>query len=201
MATRDLMDFVYRQPRMEHVENVEKYVPGGYHPVDIGDCLGPEGASHFYTVLHKLGFGGFSTVWLTRCSQNEQYYALKILTANIPQSQGKDLTILQGLKDNGFEHCHVVELYESFQVSGPNGTHSCLVLPAFGPSLDDLSVKRALTPEMRIQICQQVASGIAALHERGICHGGALSPPAKLDFKEKSADGHANRSHTFQHSV
>lgn len=175
-----LMDFLYRQPRMEDVEDVEKYVPGGYHPVDIGDQLGPVGDSHCYTVLHKLGFGGFSTVWLTRCNRDKQYYALKILTADIPQSQGKDLTILQGLKDNGFKHPHVVELYESFQVSGPNGTHSCLVLPALGPSLDDLSVKRALAPEMRFQMCQQVASGIAALHERDICHGGELSPQMNL---------------------
>lgn len=201
MATRSLMDFVYRQPRMEDVEDVEKYAPGGYHPVDIGDCLGPEGGSHFYTVLHKLGFGGFSTVWLARCSQNEQYYALKILTSDLPQSQGKDLTVLQGLKDNGFENSHVVELYESFEVSGPNGTHSCLVLPALGPSLDDLSVKGALAPEIRFQMCQQVASGVAALHERRICHGGALSPPAEPYFREQSADDHAKRSHAFQCSV
>lgn len=106
----------------------------------------------------------------------------------IPKLQGKDLTILQGLKDNGFEHSHVVELYESFQVSGPNGTHSCLVLPALGASLDDLSVKKALAPEVRIQMCQQVASSVAALHDRDICHGGALSPPAELYFTEKSAD-------------
>lgn len=29
MATRSLNDFVYRQPRMEDVEDVEKYAPGG----------------------------------------------------------------------------------------------------------------------------------------------------------------------------
>lgn len=201
MATRDLMDFVYRQPRMEDVEDVEKYAPGGYHPVDIGDRLGPEGEGHVYTVLHKLGFGGFSTVWLTRCSQNEQYYALKILTADLPQSQGKDLTILQGLKDNGFRNSHVVGLYESFEISGPNGTHSCLVLPALGPSLNDLAIKRALSPEMRVQICQQIASGVAALHAREICHGGAVSAPEEFYFTEKSAKHHTKRSHTFQCSV
>lgn len=160
---------------MEDVENVEKYVPGGYHPVDIGDQLGPVGGNHCYTVVHKMGFGGFATVWLTRCSRDKQYYALKILTADLPQSQGKDLTILQYLKDNGFEHPHVVKLRESFEVSGPNGTHTCLVLPALGPSLDH-SAKEALAPVMRFKICQQIASGVAALHERGICHGGTLFP-------------------------
>lgn len=33
-------------------EDVKKYVPGGYHPVDIGDEIAQ------YTVLHKLGSGG-----------------------------------------------------------------------------------------------------------------------------------------------
>lgn len=137
--------------------------------MDIGDRLGP--GSHFYTVLHKLGSGGFSTVWLTRCSRDNQFYALKVLVADLSQSQGKDITVLQGLKDEGCEHPHVVKPYESFEVSGPNGTHLCLVLPALGPSLDNLPVKEALTPEIRFQICQQVVSGVAALHERGICHG------------------------------
>lgn len=185
MATRDLMDFLYRQPRMEDVEDVEKYAPGGYHPVDIGDRLGPEGGSHVYTVLHKLGFGGFSTVWLAKCSQNKRYYALKILIPDLPQSQGNDQTILQGLKDGGFEHSHLIELYETFQVSGPNGTHSCLVLPALGPSLDTLIVKRTLSSEMRVQICRQVASGVAALHEKDICHGGTLPPPERPSFHKE----------------
>ncbi|KAL1883292.1 hypothetical protein Daus18300_000350 [Diaporthe australafricana] len=165
------MDFLYRQTRMEDVEDVEKYVPGGYHPVDIGDRLGPTADSHHYTILHKLGFGGFSTVWLTRCSRDKHFYALKILTADLPQSQGKDLTILQGLKDDGFEHPRVARLYESFEVSGPNGTHLCLVLPALGPNLDDQSAKKCLAPETRYQICEQIASGVTALHERGVCHG------------------------------
>lgn len=170
------MEFRYRQPRMEQVEDVEKLVLGGYHPVDIGDRLGPEDGSHCYTVLHKLGHGGFSTVWLTRCSRDDHYYALKVLTADLPESQGKDLTILQGLKNDGFEHLHVVNLYESFDVSGPNGTHMCLVLPALGPSLDGVYGKEILAPEMRYQICKQVTTGLAALHERGICHGGTIAP-------------------------
>lgn len=41
-------------------ERVDRYRPGGYHPVSINDTFG-DGR---YTVCHKLGFGGFSTVWL-----------------------------------------------------------------------------------------------------------------------------------------
>ncbi|KNZ76817.1 Lysine-specific demethylase 3A [Termitomyces sp. J132] len=43
------------------VENVEKYAPGGYHPVLFGDVYHDR-----YHIVHKLGHGSFSTVWLTR---------------------------------------------------------------------------------------------------------------------------------------
>ena len=43
-------------------ENYMRYCPGGFHPVSIGDefCAGR------YAIHHKLGFGGFATVWLAK---------------------------------------------------------------------------------------------------------------------------------------
>ncbi|KID64222.1 protein kinase domain-containing protein, partial [Metarhizium hybridum] len=60
MPLGTLPPFQYCQPRMPYVEDVERYAPGGYHPVDIGDtiCNGERA----YEVIHKLGHGGFSTV-------------------------------------------------------------------------------------------------------------------------------------------
>ncbi|KNE59421.1 serine/threonine-protein kinase SRPK3 [Allomyces macrogynus ATCC 38327] len=43
-------------------EDAQDYCPGGYHPVNIGDKF-KDGR---YTVLRKLGWGHFSTVWLCR---------------------------------------------------------------------------------------------------------------------------------------
>lgn len=40
------------------VESVQSYVPGGLHPVHLGDKVGR------YNILRKLGYGGYSTVWL-----------------------------------------------------------------------------------------------------------------------------------------
>ena len=48
-------------PALEDVENIEGYQTGGYHPVTIGDTFGGQ-----YKIIHKLGFGGFATVWLAR---------------------------------------------------------------------------------------------------------------------------------------
>jgi serine/threonine-protein kinase SRPK3 len=39
-------------------EPVSKYRPGGFHPVHLGDTF--KGGR--YTIHHKLGWGGFSTV-------------------------------------------------------------------------------------------------------------------------------------------
>jgi serine/threonine protein kinase len=51
-----------------------------YHPVNIGDILGEK--ENQYEVIHKLGSGGFSTVWLARQANKKRYFALKILCAN-----------------------------------------------------------------------------------------------------------------------
>jgi hypothetical protein len=40
------------------VEDLERYTPGGYHPTLIGDTF----CSGRYTIVHKLGFGGYSTI-------------------------------------------------------------------------------------------------------------------------------------------
>jgi len=49
----------------EDEEDLEDYVKGGYHPVHIGDKFSDER----YTVVRKLGWGHFSTVWLAKDNQ------------------------------------------------------------------------------------------------------------------------------------
>lgn len=46
-------------------EEPDYYRVGGYHRVSIGDTF----HSGRYTVLRKLGYGEFSTVWLARNSK------------------------------------------------------------------------------------------------------------------------------------
>ena len=48
-------------PNIE-TENLEGYRLGGYHSTIIGDTF-HDGR---YEVAHKLGFGGYSTIWLAR---------------------------------------------------------------------------------------------------------------------------------------
>ncbi len=43
-------------------EKMSRYRQGGFHPVRLGDTF-KDGR---YKVYHKLGWSGFSTVWLAR---------------------------------------------------------------------------------------------------------------------------------------
>ena len=43
-------------------ESLDRYREGGYHPTHLGDTL-KDGR---YKILNKLGWGGYSTVWLAK---------------------------------------------------------------------------------------------------------------------------------------
>ncbi|KAG6354927.1 hypothetical protein INS49_004008 [Diaporthe citri] len=135
-----------------------KYVPGGYHPVDIGDKIAQ------YTVLHKLGSGGFATVWLVQSSDDSRYYALKSLCADVLEAKANEPEVMEHLGPH--DHPNVAKLLRSFEVTGPNGVHTCLVRPVYGPSL----YQWAFTLGARHRISQQVSNGVAFLHERGVVH-------------------------------
>ncbi|KAH6666706.1 hypothetical protein B0J14DRAFT_197517 [Halenospora varia] len=75
----------------DDVENWEMYKPGGLHPVVLGDVFHDR-----YTVVHKLGQGGFATAWLVWDRIHNQYVALKIMRADHSENC-QELKILQYL--------------------------------------------------------------------------------------------------------
>lgn len=50
-------------------EPLHRYKKGGYHPTGLGDLL-KDGR---YKILHKLGWGGYSTVWAARDQRFDTY--------------------------------------------------------------------------------------------------------------------------------
>ncbi|KAJ5507554.1 kinase domain-containing protein [Penicillium freii] len=119
------------------VEYLEDYMPGGYHPTLIGDTF----CSGRYTVVHKLGFGGYSTIWLAWDEQHRRYVLLKILTARAsPDSHEGD--VLHHLMKSDPTHPgkrFIPPLLDQFWFHGPNGPHQCLVGEPAGYNLDSLS--------------------------------------------------------------
>ncbi|GKZ64950.1 hypothetical protein AnigIFM63309_000378 [Aspergillus niger] len=71
------------------VETLEEYVPGGYHPIMVGDLL-----HNRYCIVDKLGSGGYSTVWLAHDTViKRSHHALygKPLPPNVPTKAVKPL--------------------------------------------------------------------------------------------------------------
>ncbi|KAM3481361.1 hypothetical protein MY5147_000752 [Beauveria neobassiana] len=68
-TTRPIFNILHQE------EELTSYYYGGLHPV----CLGDESKDGRYRVVHKIGRGGFSTVWLVRDTQVNRWAALKIL--------------------------------------------------------------------------------------------------------------------------
>ncbi|KAI0158954.1 kinase-like domain-containing protein [Pestalotiopsis sp. NC0098] len=121
-------------------EGSERYRPGRFHPVYIGDIYNEK-----YLVLNKLGYGVYSTVWLVKDislpqGQGQIYYAMKVLSADC-YGTDKDIferEILRHLRDADRTHLgykYICHLVDDFEHSGPNGTHVCLVLELMGETL------------------------------------------------------------------
>jgi hypothetical protein len=51
----------------KETEKLEKYHEGGFCPIHLGECVADR-----FTVLHKLGHGGFGTVWLVLDTENRR---------------------------------------------------------------------------------------------------------------------------------
>lgn len=56
-------------------EDSEDYCKGGYHPVTVGETYN----NGRYVVVRKLGWGHFSTVWLSRDTTTGKHVALKVV--------------------------------------------------------------------------------------------------------------------------
>ena len=150
-------------------EDFERYKAGGFHPVNLGD--------HFdgdrYKVVHKLGAGGFSTVWLARDKRMKSCFALKIVDAEHSVSTEEKTTLSRSALQRG-GLLMPTEDYRQFSITGPNGHHLCLVLPVLGPAMSDLShhFDSRPTPSFARIVGVQATRAIANLHAQGFCHGG-----------------------------
>ncbi|PYI04553.1 kinase-like protein [Aspergillus sclerotiicarbonarius CBS 121057] len=164
-------DLLYTQ------EKFTRYQPGDYHPVSLGDTF-KDGR---YEVHHKLGWGGFSTVWLVYDSIQEQWVSLKIMTGDRAQNF-HELDNLQHLAAHAqgsqgtLASNYIVQLLDTFVHQGPNGSHQCLVFELLGPSVDQVlrdyyESDESLDPETTLRMSEQLLKAVQLIHRAGLGHG------------------------------
>ena len=176
-------------------ENVLNYRSGGYHPVALGDTLN-DGR---YKILHKLGHGGFSTVWVAKdnkcvassiprqiqfmltASRLEQWVSVKIITAD-RTTLSRELYNLRALAEHAKGNLgpkHIVQLLDDFLLKGPNGYHQCLVFEMLGPTVNIIvndyhEEGERLDTEIILRISRQLLQAVAFMHAAGYAHGGRV---------------------------
>ncbi|KAF2449339.1 kinase-like protein [Karstenula rhodostoma CBS 690.94] len=153
-------------------EPLHRYRTGGYHPVHIGDSLN----SNRYKILHKLGWGSYSTVWAARDQREHTYVAVKISISGQERSH-REFTILRSLAAAQSDQPgsqHLMTMSDHFQLNGPNGIHDCFVLELLGPSVADVLDahfnNERLPGKLARKIAKQTLLGLSCLHEQGIGH-------------------------------
>lgn len=156
-------------------EDSEDYCKGGYHPVTVGEQF-KDGK---YTVVRKLGWGHFSTVWLSKDNVTKKHVALKVVrsAAHYTETAIDEIKLLNKIVAAKPDHPgrkHVVSLLDSFEHKGPNGTHVCMVFEVLGENLLGLIKRwnhRGIPMALVKQITKQVLLGLDYLHrECGIIH-------------------------------
>lgn len=151
-------------------EEIEDYRPGGLHPTHLGDVL-DEGR---YRIVHKLGNGGYATVWLCRDTTKDKWRALKILQADDSTEDSADFRICKMFAEMNSEElhlCHIAFPTDYFWHHGPNGRHLCIVMPLLGPNISGAAGKYEYHETPLKDICRQLVSAMAFLHSHDICHG------------------------------
>ncbi|RSM07405.1 hypothetical protein CEP52_005268 [Fusarium oligoseptatum] len=116
-------------------ESMPEYNADHFYPVRLGEVFN----DRFQTVA-KLGYGSSSTIWLARDLEEHQYVALKVYIHNSVQHRElpfyKHLNTLVPSNHVGADN--VRKLLDSFQVSGPHGSHVVLALQVSQMSLRDM---------------------------------------------------------------
>ncbi|KAK7698664.1 hypothetical protein SLS64_012275 [Diaporthe eres] len=173
-----------RSGRIHPHEALECYVPGGFHPVALGDKFKDDR----YVVRHKLGHGGFSTVWLASDEQNRDsgphYVAIKIKSGSSSKmgiDADPEVLRLRKLEEHYVKGPQdkprpYAQLLNCFSVEGPNGRHNCLVTELVGPSVGSMhslygQLEQVLRPETILRASTQLLQGVDFIHQAGFVHG------------------------------
>ncbi|KAJ5979105.1 hypothetical protein N7501_002447 [Penicillium viridicatum] len=168
-------------------ETIPGYIAGRYYPTRIGEIL-----KDWYQVVGKLGFGASSTVWLARDIDYCRYVTLKIFIKSTSMGQQLDDELkiykrIEGAPQKHLGRKYVRSLLDSFDISGPEDKHRCLVHPLLWENVLDFlfrnPVQRLPIPILAV-ILHRLFLALDYLHiECKIIHTGVVSSSRISDIK------------------
>uniref|UniRef100_A0AAQ4RHN2 non-specific serine/threonine protein kinase n=1 Tax=Gasterosteus aculeatus aculeatus TaxID=481459 RepID=A0AAQ4RHN2_GASAC len=153
----------------EEQEDPNDYCKGGYHHVKVGDLY-----SGKYHVIRKLGWGHFSTVWLSWDIQVKRFVAMKVVKSaeHYTETAVDEIKLLRSVRNsdpNDPNREMVVQMVDDFKISGINGTHVCMVFEVLGHHLLKWIIKsnyQGLPLPCVKSIIRQVLQGLDYLHTK-----------------------------------
>lgn len=152
----------------EVAEDPNRYIQGVYYPICIGDILADR-----YRVEHKLGHGGFSTVWMAHDTVNKIDVALKIIK---PGDSGEYEYSIQNEIITAVGNTPLLLLYRhTFFLGSPHGQHRVLVFPVQGPNFREYACQTPFAA--RMSALRQLLQSLKCLHDAGFIHRGSSNAP------------------------
>ncbi|KAL4813556.1 kinase-like domain-containing protein, partial [Aspergillus spinulosporus] len=153
-------------------ETLPWYSPSSFYPVKIGEVFQSR-----YQVIGKLGYGGYSTIWLCRDLQQHVYVALKVFERNSSEGQ-RETKAYQHLNSLSIgDHAGATlirKALDDFQITSAEGGFQCLVHPPLGMSLYDFRthLRDKVLPEAMVKLTLvHLLLALDYLHtEAGIIH-------------------------------
>ncbi|OBT88976.1 CMGC/SRPK protein kinase [Pseudogymnoascus sp. 03VT05] len=172
---------LFKRPRVSHqiatkahlIEEgaLKHYNPELYYPVHTNELF-----HHRYRTCVKLGYGGYSTVWLCLDETDNSYKTLKVGTRRNSNYMTKEVQALEYLAGRNSVHDGrpwLREACDTFQIDVQDGSHTCLVYEPLGISLLE---RIDLQPGKKLELpLVKVATyclllGIDYLHSFGVIH-------------------------------
>ncbi|WP_152823029.1 MULTISPECIES: serine/threonine-protein kinase [unclassified Corynebacterium] len=127
-----------------------------------------------YRLQWVIGHGGMSTVWLADDPRHDREVAIKALRPEFSNST----EFLERFRNEAqaaenITSDNVVHTYDYREVSDAHGTIFCFIVMEYvrGESLADLLSREGSLPEaMALDVMEQAAHGLAAIHALGMVH-------------------------------
>ncbi len=122
-----------------------------------------------YTVLRRVGQGGFSAVYLVRDEVVQEEMILKILNPQLSADEVGLLRFVQELKvTRRLSHPNIIRLYDFLDLGG---AHAVSMEYFRGQDLGCIIDEEAPLPVLRaLRIASRICDGLAAAHAAGVVH-------------------------------